>query len=66
MIKNCIGKMRKDKGKSLEQVGRAVGVDKSHISKIESGTRSAGAELMFKLAEYFDCGVEDLFCRIDE
>jgi transcriptional regulator with XRE-family HTH domain len=66
MIANCVRKMRKEKDKSLEQVARAVRVDKSHISKIESGKSSPGAELMFRLAEYFSCGVEDLFCKIDD
>jgi transcriptional regulator with XRE-family HTH domain len=66
MIGNYVGKYRKEKGASLEQVARAVGSEKSYISKIASGKRCPKAELMFKLAEYFKCKIEDLFYKKDE
>jgi putative transcriptional regulator len=66
MIGNKVAIFRKAKEKSLEQVARVVGADRSHISKIEKGLRCAGPELMFKLARYFDCKIEDLFFLKDD
>ena len=61
MIGNKVAEFRKEKGKSLGQVAKAVGADKSHLSKIESCKRWPGIKLMFRLAKYFNFGIEDLF-----
>jgi putative transcriptional regulator len=66
MIGNNVAKFRNEKGKSLGQIARAVGADKSHISKIENGKRYPGLRLAFKLAEYFKCKIEDLFYKKDD
>jgi transcriptional regulator with XRE-family HTH domain len=61
MIQNMVKIFRTQQGKSLEQVARAIGVDKSYISKIESGKRCPGPDIMFDLAKYFKCKVDELF-----
>lgn len=66
MIKNYIKTFRTVDKKSLEQVARAVGVNRSHISKIENGKRYPSAEIMFKIANYLKTTVDQLFKYEDD
>jgi putative transcriptional regulator len=61
MIVNFLEMYRRHYKKSLGQIARDVGVDKSHISKIASGKRLPGLELALKLASYFNIKIEDMF-----
>jgi transcriptional regulator with XRE-family HTH domain len=66
MIGNNVAKLRNEKGKSLGQMARDVGAGRSHLSKIENGKRFPGFELLFRLAKYFNCKIEDLFYKKDD
>jgi putative transcriptional regulator len=61
MIENYLEMYRRQYGKSLGQIARAVGADKSHISRIASGKRLPGLVLALKLASYFNIKIEDMF-----
>lgn len=44
-----------------EELAREVGVTRQTINALERGRYDPSLELAFKLAEYFECTVEDLF-----
>jgi DNA-binding XRE family transcriptional regulator len=66
MIVNHFEICRRQKGKSLGQIARDVGVDKSHISKIASGKRLPGLGLALKLAVCLNCKIEEIFFIIND
>lgn len=43
------------------ELARAVGVSRQTINSIENGRYDPSLELAFKLADCFDCHVEDIF-----
>jgi len=64
MIRNELEKWRARHGKggiSKAHLARKVGVNYSHITRLEQGNAQPSAELMFKFADYFGCKVEDIF-----
>ena len=46
---------------SQAHLARQVGVSRSHIVRLEQGAREPSAEVMFRIARYFGCAVEDVF-----
>lgn len=42
-------------------LAEAVDVSRQTISAIEGGRYNPSLDLAFKLAEYFDCSIEDIF-----
>jgi transcriptional regulator with XRE-family HTH domain len=54
--------LRTKRGITQKQLAAELGVGKSHINQIESGKRRPGAELVFKVADFFDVSA-DLLVR---
>lgn len=44
-----------------EELAKEVGVTRQTISALEKGRYNPSLELAFKICEYFDCSVEDVF-----
>lgn len=42
-------------------LARRVGVSRSYISKLEQGKLRPNIEITLRIAEYFECNVEDIF-----
>ena len=64
MITNELSKWlnRADKKKiSKSHLARKIGVSRSYITKLEKGNLQPSAGIMFKIADYFGCRVEDIF-----
>lgn len=57
IYKNRIKEVRKAKNFSLEEVGKAIGVGNSTISRYENGDREPSFENWKKLADFFDVSV---------
>lgn len=57
---NRIAELRKEKGLTLKQVGDAIGVGNSTISRYESGLREPKLATWVELADYFDVPVDYL------
>ena len=55
-----IAQKRKEKGMTQEQLAKAVGVSRGMIAMVERGTKQVNLRLAKKLAEIFDCTVDDL------
>lgn len=49
-----IKKLRKEKGYSLEELGKRINFNPSNLSKIERGQRNASIQLVEQLASFFD------------
>lgn len=52
--------LRKEKGLSMKELGRIIGVAESTISQYETGKRQPDFETLLKLGEYFDVSVDYL------
>ena len=52
--------IRKAKGLTMKELGKAVDVSESMIQMVESGTRKPSYELLLKLGEALDCSVDTL------
>ena len=63
MIKNKLKALRERHGRGISKahLARGVGVSRSYITKLEQGKQLPSARMLFKLADYFGCQVEDLF-----
>ena len=53
--------LRKEKDVSLEDVAKAIGTNKSILSKYERGLNDPGLKALSKLAKYFDVSLDWLF-----
>lgn len=53
--------LRKAKGLTQEQLGRAVGVDYKHLGRLERGEFGASFDTIQKLAEALGCDYYELF-----
>ncbi|MDY7083401.1 MAG: helix-turn-helix transcriptional regulator [Halobacteria archaeon] len=60
-MKNVLRERRENAEMSQEELGEAVGVSRQTINAIERGRYDPSLELAFRLADYFDCRIEDLF-----
>src|SRR3954454_13128248 len=56
-----VAKLRRSKGKSLQEVAEAVGVSKAHIWELEKGRAdNPSMALVTRLADYFEVSVASL------
>lgn len=61
MLGNRLRELRHARGQSLRALAREIAMDPSHLSKIETGTRSCSDEKMVQLAQHFGVAVTELF-----
>ncbi len=52
--------LRTKRGLSQRQLAAQLGIAKSHMSLLESGDRRPGAELLFRIADFFAVSVDSL------
>lgn len=55
-----IAQKRKEKGLTQEELAKAVGVSRGMIAMVERGTKQVNLRLAKRLAEVFECTVDDL------
>lgn len=60
-MKNELRERRDAAGMSQADLAAAVGVTRQTINAIERERYDPSIELAFKLADHFDCRIEDLF-----
>lgn len=58
---NKIIELRKDARLSRKEASEKLGVSYSHISKIETGNRKPGRDLIEKMSEIYDCSIGDIY-----
>lgn len=65
-MRNDISDRRAETGESQADLAAAIGVTRQTINAIERERYDPSLELAFKLADHFDCRIEDLFEPADE
>lgn len=60
-MKNKVEKLRKEKRISQESLASILNVSRQTVSSIETGKYNPSLELAFKIANYFEKTIEDIF-----
>lgn len=60
-MENRIKEMRKSRGLSQDELARAVSVTRQTVISLESGKYMASLPLAFRLAQFFNVKIEDIF-----
>lgn len=60
-MKNIISQLRKENKITQEELANEVGVTRQTITSIENGKYIASLPLAFKIAEFFEMKIEDVF-----
>jgi putative transcriptional regulator len=61
MLKNSVAKFRGRKGVSKSHLARKIGRCPSYVTRLENNDIQPSGEVMFRIANYFKCRVEDVF-----
>ena len=51
----------KERGMTLSEVARKLGMPRSNMSAIASGSRGVSLEVLYRISNILDCGIEELF-----
>lgn len=60
-MKNRLEELRSDKGISQVELANVLEVSRQTISSLENGRYNPSVILAFKIAEYFEMSIEDIF-----
>jgi putative transcriptional regulator len=60
-MKNSVTELRQRKGVSKSHLARKIGVCPSYVTKLENNDIQPSGEVMFRIANYFNCRIEDAF-----
>ncbi|WEV47567.1 helix-turn-helix transcriptional regulator [Bifidobacterium sp. ESL0690] len=60
-MKNDLTQLRAERHLSQEALAQAVGVSRQTIISIEKGRFDPSLPLAFRLAQLFNCSIEDIF-----
>lgn len=64
-MENRLKVYRAEKEMTQEELAEEVGVSRQAINSVETGKYDPSLELAFKLADEFDCDIEELFLYED-
>jgi len=65
-VKNNLEELRKQRGIKQEELAGIVKVSRQTISSLENGRYNPSIILAFKIAEYFNKKIEDIFIYEEE
>lgn len=65
-MKNYLEELRRQKELSQEEFGKQMGVSRQTIISLEKGKYNPSLELAFKIAEFFQLKIEDIFIYKEE
>ncbi|WP_315114872.1 helix-turn-helix transcriptional regulator [Clostridium intestinale] len=60
-MKNKLEELRKEKGLSQDQFGRLMKVSRQTIISLEKGKYNPSLDLAFRIAEFFNLRIEEIF-----
>lgn len=60
-MKNRLEELRKDRGISQEELASVLAVSRQTIGSLENGRYNPSIVLAFKIARYFNMGIEEIF-----
>lgn len=61
-----IGKLRTDRELSQEMLSRLAGIARSHLAMIETGTKNANVDTLWRIAAALDIRLSELIRLIEE
>ncbi|MFT4950067.1 MAG: putative transcriptional regulator [Natronomonas sp.] len=61
-MENSLDEYRGQFGVSQRELAEHIGVTRQTINAVERDRYDPSVELVFKLAAFFECSVDDLFC----
>jgi DNA-binding XRE family transcriptional regulator len=61
MLKNLVREFRERKGVSKSHLAREIGVCPSYVTRLENNDIQPSGKVMFRIADYFKCRIEDVF-----
>lgn len=64
-MKKPLQELRLKKNLTQEQASKILGIRKEYLSMLENGERNPGDELKGKMAKLYDCGIADIFLKIN-
>lgn len=65
-MKNRLEEIRKERGIKQEELADALAVSRQTIGSLENGRYNPSITLAFKLARYFNMGIEEIFIYEEE
>lgn len=65
-MKNNLEELRKERGINQEELANALKVSRQTISSLENGRYNPSIILAFKIAEYFNKKIEEVFIYKEE
>ena len=65
-MKNRIEEIRKEKGIRQEEFAKSMGVSRQTISSLENGRYNPSIILAYKIAQYFEMTIEEVFVFEEE
>lgn len=65
-MKNRLEELRKERGIKQEDLARTLEVSRQTIGSLENGRYNPSIQLAFKIAQYFDRSIEDIFIYEEE
>ncbi len=65
-MKNRLEEIRKQRGIKQEELANALEVSRQTIGSLENGRYNPSIILAFKIARYFDMGIEEVFIYEEE
>ncbi|WP_297491214.1 helix-turn-helix transcriptional regulator [Thermococcus sp.] len=60
-MKNRLRELREERGLTQEELAKALGVTRQTIIAIEKGRYNPSLKLAFRMARFFNVGIEDIF-----
>lgn len=60
-MKNCLEKLRKERGIKQEELAEALEVSRQTIGSLENGRYNPSILLAFKIARFFGKSIEEIF-----
>lgn len=61
-VTNYVQSLRIKAEATQEQLARAIGVSRQTVIAMEKGNYTPSVKLAIRLADYFKCSIEDIFC----
>ncbi len=64
MLANHVKQHREARKVSKAHLARKLGVSRAYVTRLEGGQLQPSAEMMFRIAGYFKCAIEQVFALI--
>jgi putative transcriptional regulator len=61
MLENSVEQLRRRKGVTKSHLARMIGVCPSYITRLENMEIQPSGDVIFRIANYFNCRIEDVF-----